>query len=155
MDGALMTTGGQMSDDHDVRNECAVRFERLDGNIRKLENGKRETSEAMRDLADSMKAVANSNRSNHDETTRMITGFQAQLIEMFSSTSERMAIVEQQSRSAHHRIDQQQVDAATWKTELQDSIKDTRKLLWALLVLAVTMTGGALLTAIIDHSVGG
>ena len=96
-----------MPDDHDIRSACAADFATIHTEIERVRNGHDTQALALDKLTGAVELGAVEVRRNHSETVRMISGYQGNLIEMFSKQSERTAIVEQKSSSAHDRLDGQ------------------------------------------------
>ena len=92
---------------HDIRADCAADFATIHTEIERVRNGHDNQAAALEKLTRAVETNSSETRRNHNETTRMISGYQGNLVEMFSKQSERTALVEQSSRSAHHRLDGQ------------------------------------------------
>ena len=120
-----------MADDHDMRSECAVQFAEIRKDIARVRNGHDEQAAALEKMANAMQTNAAINQRNHDETTRMITGFQGSLVEMFSRQGERVALVEQSDRAAHNRLD------------------GIHRMLWGVIVLLLTIAAGVVATGLV------
>ena len=92
---------------HNVRAECAADFATIHTEIERVRNGHDTQAAALDKLTGAVELGAVEVRRNHSETVRMISGYQGNLVEMFSKQSERTALVEQKSSSAHDRLDGQ------------------------------------------------
>ena len=92
---------------HNVRAECAADFATIHTEIERVRNGHDTQALALDKLTGAVEIGAVEVRRNHSETVRMISGYQGNLVEMFSKQSERTALVEQKSSSAHDRLDGQ------------------------------------------------
>jgi septal ring factor EnvC (AmiA/AmiB activator) len=135
-----------------MTSECAVHFEKLDGEIRRVQQDRAASIASSEATARTIREIAATAQANHEETTRLVTNFQGQMIEMISKQSERTALCEASTSSAHHRIDTMEAGRSQDRKELRQSIGETKKLLWALLVLGLTLTAGGLLTFISNAS---
>ena len=83
-----------MPQDHEMRLGCAREFEKVHGEIERVKNGHDTQALALEKLTGAVESSALEVRRNHNENMRMTSGFQANIIEMFSSQSERTAITE-------------------------------------------------------------
>ena len=115
---------------HDIRSECAADFATIHSEIERIRNGHDTQAVALEKLTKAVEVGANETRRNHNETTRMISGYQGNLVEMFSKQSERTALVEQSSRSAHHRLDGQ------------------HKMIWGVVALVLAVAAGIIIKAL-------
>jgi hypothetical protein len=120
-----------MGNDHDLRADCAADFATVHTEIERVKNGHETQATALDKLTGAVEIGAVEVRRNHSETVRMISGYQGSLVALFSKQSERTAIVEQKSASAHHRLDGQY------------------KAIWAIVGLILTVAVGIIAKAMI------
>ena len=99
--------------------ECAREFAELRGEIARVRNGHVEQATVLVRLTNLIEKAESRSQLNHDETIRAVTGYQGTVTSMCATQSERTAIVEESSRSAHHRIDGQ------------------HRMLWTIIALAI------------------
>ena len=115
---------------HDIRAECAADFATIHTEIERVRNGHNTQAIALDKLTGAVEIGAIEVRRNHGETLNMISGFQSNLVEMFSKQSERTALVEQSSSSAHRRLDGQY------------------KAIWAIVGLILSIAAGVVIRAL-------
>jgi len=115
---------------HDIRSECAADFATIHAEIARVRNGHDSQAAALGKLTKAVEAGSIEMRKNHDEAMRMVRGYQGNLVEMFSKQSERTALVEQSSRSAHHRLDGQ------------------HKMIWGVVALVLAVAAGIIIKAL-------
>ena len=87
-----------MTDRTEPRPDCAAKFATL-------ENGKADATRHLSEITRSIERMADSQRKDHDETMRAISGFQNQNLSVQKEFAERIALVESSTKSAHHRQD--------------------------------------------------
>ena len=122
-----------MVESHDIRAQCAADFATVHEEIKGVRSGHNTQAAALEKLTGVVELIAAEVRSNHGETVRMSSGYQGNLIEMCSKQSERTALVEQSSSSAHHRLD------------------GHHKMLWGIVALVITLA----LSLVVQRLVGG
>ena len=115
---------------HDIRAQCAADFAEIHTEIKRVKNGHITQAIALDKLTGAVELGSVEARRNHDETVRMISGNQGNLVEMFSKQSERTALVEQSSSSAHRRLDGQY------------------KAIWAIVGLILSIAAGVVIRAL-------
>ena len=113
--------------DHNIRVDCAREFEHIRGEIERVRNGHAGQAKTLTRLTGAIERSAISTSSDHDEAMRAITGYQGTITSMMSKQSERTALVEASSKSAHLRLDGQ------------------HKMLWGILGLLLTVAAGVII----------
>lgn len=93
------------SDDHSVRIGCAQAFERIRGEIKRLQNGHSTQAAALNKLTDAVEASTIATRADHDETMRMIQGYQNNIVGLIAAQSERAALLDASTSALHSRVD--------------------------------------------------
>jgi hypothetical protein len=121
-------------ENHEMRTECAIEFEKTRGAISRLSNDKAAQAEAMTQLTGAIEAAVARGDRNHDETMRMVMAYQSEVVDLHGSLRERTALVEQSNRSQHKRQDAFEIKLA-----------ENKRVLWALLVSLLLLVGGTLL----------
>ena len=118
-------------DDHNIRVDCAREFEHVRGEIERVRNGHVGQAKTLTRLTGAIEKSALLSRSDHGEAMRAITGYQGTITSMMSKQSERTALVEASSKSAHLRLDGQ------------------HKMLWGILALLLTVAAGVIIKMLI------
>ena len=116
---------------YDIRAECAADFATIHTEIERVKNGHTTQAIALDKLTVAVETGAVEVRRNHAENMRMTSGYQGNLVELFSTQSERTALVEQSTSSAHHRLDGQY------------------KAIWAVVALIVAAAIGVVVKALL------
>ena len=118
-------------DDHDIRVGCAREFEHIRGEIERIRNGHESQAKTLTRLTSVLEKSEHLSRADHGEAMRAITGYQGTITAMMATQSERTALVEASSSSAHHRLDGQ------------------HKMLWGIVILLLTLAVGTVLQILI------
>ena len=112
--------------DHNLRVDCAREFEHVRGEIERVRNGHVGQAKTLSKLTGAIEKSTLLSRSDHAEAMRAITGYQGTITSMMSKQSERTALVEVSSKSAHHRLDGQ------------------HKMLWGIVILMLITAAGVI-----------